>query len=202
MPGLAHDIGIGANGSVWVIGTNRIPHGGPHLIVRMEDYGTFNWIETNPPTEGKWQEDPGGRGQRIAVDQNGDPWTTAVEPTFLRNTYFDGYIRRLVGGQWEFVNNNVPGIQLAVGFDIGVGANGSAWVIGTHPLGTIEDDVHNIEFRLGDLKYDGDFTIYQWKEGAWRDVDGGARRGIAVDPAGLPWVVNSKGEIYQRVRQD
>ncbi len=37
MPGLAKDIGIGANGSVWVIGTNALRGG----------YGIYQWTASN-----------------------------------------------------------------------------------------------------------------------------------------------------------
>lgn len=65
--------------------------------------------------------------------------------------------------------------------DIGANANGSVWVIGTNPLGTA-----------------GDFGIFRWTGSGWQAVDGGAVR-IDVDPSGNPWVVNARGEIFQRM---
>jgi hypothetical protein len=62
------------------------------------------------------------------------------------------------------------------GTDIGVGANGAAWVTGTDPVG-------------------GGFGIFAWTGRAWAQVPGGAIR-IAVDPRGNPWVVNSAHQIY------
>jgi hypothetical protein len=59
-PGLAHDIGIGADGSVWVIGTQRVG--------AANDFGVLYWGKDND-----WHDIDGG-GVRIAVDQHGDPW--------------------------------------------------------------------------------------------------------------------------------
>jgi Tectonin domain len=67
--------------------------------------------------------------------------------------------------------------------DVGVGADGSVWVIGTNPVGT---------------GFAGDFGIYRLNGSTWEGVDGGAAR-IAVGPDGKPWVVNKDGEIFHRV---
>ena len=63
--------------------------------------------------------------------------------------------------------------------DIGIGASGHVWIIGT--------DAHG----------NGDFGIYNWSLGSWRRADGGAIR-IAVSPTGVPWVVNAGGNIWRR----
>ncbi|HEX7707672.1 MAG TPA: tectonin domain-containing protein [Thermoanaerobaculia bacterium] len=57
--------------------------------------------------------------------------------------------------------------------DIAIGANGHVWFIGADGLGI---------FNLG--------------PNGPHQVGGGASR-IAVDPAGVPWVVNSAGQIYR-----
>ncbi|WP_152683849.1 galactose oxidase-like domain-containing protein, partial [Pseudarthrobacter siccitolerans] len=62
--------------------------------------------------------------------------------------------------------------------DIGVGANGTAWVIGTDPT-------------------PGGHGIHYWTGNGWQGIDGGAER-IAVDNQGLPWVVNNAGKIFRR----
>lgn len=63
--------------------------------------------------------------------------------------------------------------------DIGVGADGSVWVIGTDERG-------------------GGFGIYHWNGAGWSRVEGGAVR-IDVDPSGMPWIVNDSHDIYRRV---
>ena len=63
--------------------------------------------------------------------------------------------------------------------DIGIGANGSAWIIGTNPVS-------------------GGYGIYRWDGKNWEGVDGGAVR-IDVDPQGNPWIVKANGNISRRV---
>jgi hypothetical protein len=67
-----------------------------------------------------------------------------------------------------------------LGKDIGVGADGSVWLIGTNPVGA-----------------GSDFGVYKWNGTNWDGVDGGRVR-IAVGPGGLAWLVNSVGQIFLR----
>jgi len=64
--------------------------------------------------------------------------------------------------------------------DIGIGANGAVWVIGTN-------------------RAPGGFGIWQRapRGNDWSAIDGAAVR-IAVDPSGMPWVVNDAGNIFRR----
>ena len=62
--------------------------------------------------------------------------------------------------------------------DIGIGANGSVWVIGT-------------------TQARGGYGIYRWTGSNWQQVNGAAVA-IDVDASGTPWVVNSEGSIYRR----
>jgi hypothetical protein len=63
LPGLAKDIGVSFDGSVWVIGTNPVG--------TSNDFGIFRWNGT------KWEEAAGG-GVRISVADfsalGGEPW--------------------------------------------------------------------------------------------------------------------------------
>src|SRR6185436_18107467 len=61
--------------------------------------------------------------------------------------------------------------------DIGVGANGSAWHIGTDAR-------------------PGGFGIYRWVNNNWQNVAGAAVK-VAVDPQGNAWVVNDKRAIFR-----
>jgi Tectonin domain len=147
LPGRAKDISVGADGSVWVIGTNPVG--------TARDFGIYEWDGSN------WAGVDGG-AVRIAVGPNGVPWVVNSA----------GQIFRRKGGAWK----QLPGKAK----DIGVGADGSVWVIGTNPVGTARD-----------------FGIYEWDGSNWAGVDGGAVR-IAVGPNGVPWVVNSAGQIFRR----
>jgi hypothetical protein len=66
--------------------------------------------------------------------------------------------------QWE----RIPG----EGYDIGVGANGTAWVIGSG------------------------YSIHRWNGSAWQQMPSAASR-IDVDPSGNAWVVNQGGDIFR-----
>ena len=85
-----------------------------------------------------------------------------------------GLIFRRTAGGWQLL----PGAAK----DIDVGADGSAWVIGTNPV-------------------PGGFGIYRFNGSGWDNVPGGAVR-IGVGPDGLPWVVNSGGSIFRRSSND
>ena len=59
LPGLAHDISVGPDGSIWVIGTNRVGSG--------TDCGVMGW-------DGRNWADLGGGGVRIASGPDGAVW--------------------------------------------------------------------------------------------------------------------------------
>jgi hypothetical protein len=79
-------------------------------------------------------------------------------------------IYRRTGAGWALL----PGAAT----DIGVGADGSVWVVGTNAVA-------------------GGFGIWHWTGTTWAPVPGGAVA-VAVDPSGRPWVVNSVHQIYRR----
>jgi hypothetical protein len=94
------------------------------------------------------------------------------------------WIVNSVGEIFQRINNgwiSRPGILAK---DIGVGGGGEVWVIGTNPVGTGED-----------------FGVWRWEGYGWAPIPGGGIR-IDVDSTGEPWVVNSKGEIWQRLNND
>ncbi len=95
------------------------------------------------------------------MDPSGNPWVV----NNLNNVWYHS------GGSWI----QLPGS----GQDIGVGASGAAWVIGTDTE-------------------DGGYAIYYWNPSlnSWIQPPGGAIR-VAVSPDGLPWVVNNAGSIFQ-----
>jgi hypothetical protein len=60
--------------------------------------------------------------------------------------------------------------------DIAIGANGSAWTVGTNPVS-------------------GGYGIDAWTGSNWGPVLGGAAT-IACAPNGHPWVINSAHQIF------
>ena len=79
------------------------------------------------------------------------------------------WVQSAEGSSWQ----TMPGRAR----DIGIGGDGSVWVIGSNPAR-------------------GGYGIYRWTGSYWRQIDGAALR-ISVDPSGGPWVVNSSGNIYK-----
>ena len=61
--------------------------------------------------------------------------------------------------------------------DIGVGARGEAWIIGTNAVA-------------------GGFGVYWFDGDEWRAVDGGGLR-IAVAPLGTPWIIDAGNRILR-----
>ena len=93
----------------------------------------------------------------------GTPWVVNAQ----------GAIYQRSGGAWQRVGGAAR--------EIGVGADGSVWVIGTEPA-------------------PGGRAIYRITGNGWNRVDGGGER-IAVGPDGQPWVVTQAGAIQRRVGQ-
>jgi hypothetical protein len=142
--GEATDIGIGADGSVWIIGTSEVNGG----------YGVYRRI-----VEG-WVQLEIDRGAiRIDVDPSGNPWVVDN----------DGNIFRKIGAEWwEQIDGEAT--------DIGIGADGSVWIIRTSEV-------------------NGGYGVYRWSERGWEQIDGGTAQ-ISVDNRGAPWIVDSEGYIY------
>jgi hypothetical protein len=142
--GVAHDIGVGADGTAWVIGANA----------EVGGYGIYRYA-------GGWVKVEGS-AVRIDVDPQGRAWVVTSGHAIFR---FDGA---------KFVL--VPGGQQAN--DIGIGAEGSVWVIGN------------------DKPSPNDYSIYRLVGSTWKKVPGAAVR-IDVDPKGNAWVVNSAHQIFR-----
>jgi hypothetical protein len=79
-----------------------------------------------------------------------------------------GGIYRWTGSGWI----RYPGLAT----DVGVGANGSVWVVGVRAV-------------------PGGFGIFRWTGSTWAEVPGGAVN-ITIGPDGLPWVTNSAKQIW------
>jgi tectonin-like protein/thiol-activated cytolysin len=215
MDGKARDVGVGADGSVWIIGTNAV--GGSHDIWRRNGTG--------------WTNIPGG-AERIAVDPTGNAWV-------INNTHdiyhFDGSKFVLVPGKandigvgangtvWVIGNNPLSG-----GFDIYRSTNnGAAWALIPGAAVRISVDQSGNAWAINDggniYRYNGStFTqlpgaatdigiapdgdawiigsdhssIFRWDGSNWTKKSGGATQ-IAAGRGGLVWVVNGANEIYK-----
>ncbi|MFC1744742.1 tectonin domain-containing protein, partial [Candidatus Riflebacteria bacterium] len=163
--GRAIDIACGPDGTLWVLGTDKT----------VWKWNGKTWVKGN------------GMGYHITVDNKGLPWVIGMD----RGTWTRAVITPVkpkpvkpgvtpvkpvkpvvkpvkAGGQppagvWK----KLPG----AGMDIGVGANGVAWCVGTNQ------------------------APYRWDGRAWRKYPGGIVK-VDVDPKGQPWGVNRAGMIY------
>lgn len=95
----------------------------------------------------------------IAVDENGFP-----------------YIIDMKGEIWKRNKENLYSKLPGAASDIGIGANGSVWILG-----------------IGANKS----TPFEWQGNDWRKDDGGGVQ-ISVDNNGKAWLVNAKREIFKK----
>ena len=215
-PGAGTAISIGANGTVWILGTNPV----------SGNFGIFRW---NGST---WTGVPGG-GVRIAVDPAGNPWlVNAVHQIFHWNgrawTAFPGLATDISvganGALWVVGTNPIAGgfgifrwngsAWVAVpggGVRIAVDAAGNPWLINNarrifHWNGKSWDSFpgaatdiavgpHGPAWIVGASPVGGGFGLFRWNGSAWIAVPGGAVH-IAVAPSGNPWIINSARQIY------
>ncbi len=215
-PGLANDTALGANGSVWVIGTN--PTGG--------GYGIYYW------TGSSWSVVAGG-GVTIAVGPDGSPWVINSSHQIYHRVG-TGWVRLpgaandiavgANGSVWVIGTNPTGGgygiyywtgsswsVVAGGGVTIAVGPDGSPWVINSshqiyHRVGTgwvrlpgaandIAVGANGSVWVIGTNPTGGGYGIYYWTGSSWSVVAGGGVT-IAVGPDGSPWVINSDHRIY------
>jgi hypothetical protein len=218
MPGGAYDVGVGASGAAWVIGSDPA-YGG---------YGIYRW------TGSGWARS-NGAGVRIAVDPAGVPWVV--------NVY--GSIYRLVGGGWLQVsglasdiaigpdgstwviatNDTVGGFGIynltgagwqqidGGGTRIAAGANGSLWMVnswgaiyerttsgwrlrpgGGYDIGFGPGGVPTV---VGTIRVCGGYGLWTWNGSSWSSLPG-AGIGVSVGQGGKSWIVNESQVIYRQ----
>jgi len=215
MPGKAKDIGIGADGSVWSVGT---------------DSAISKWDQVNRV----WNKVP-GHAQRIAVDPKGNPWVTNnVHDIFC----WEANNWKQIPGKAEDIGIGADGSVWVIGLNksihswtgeewvqaqgsgtqISVGSNGLAWIVGddncifeaiTGPglawnkrpgwANELSIGADGTVWVLGHDEVAGGYSIHRWNriKNQWNTVAGGAVR-IAVDPNGKAWVINNEKKIFQQ----
>jgi len=149
LPGTAKDVGVSPDGQAWVIGTAKEGGG----------YGIYRWVGPAGATAARWQKVPGS-AVRIAVG----PGTGAAWVVNKQQRIF------------QYVNNSRWKLLPGRAKDIGVGANGQMWVIGTNSEG-------------------GGYGIYRWTGKSYNKIPGSAVR-ISVDKDGNAWAANKAKQIY------
>lgn len=148
----ARDVGFGA-GWVWIVGTDRVAGG--FRVWRGRDYGGGDY---------NFEQVQGGM-LRIDVDAKGNPWGVNE-----RNDVF-----QFVGGNWR----RHTGVK---GTDIGIGGDGSVWVVGA-----------DMDDRLGGG------TLHRRDPRSRRWIKDSRRlRTVTAGPGGQPAGVNTDSEIWDK----
>ena len=157
----AQEIGVGSNGSVWVIGTEARPGGFAPCYLGADG----NWVKVQEPAA----------ATKIAVAPNG----MAGVVNSLGTVYL--LSRPDASGNSSSVAISEEGFAQ----EIGIGSNGSVWVIGT-------------EARPG-----GFAPCYLGADGKWVTLPApAAATKIAVAPDGSARVVNSGGTVWALSKLD
>ena len=215
-PGGATNIAVGANGSVWIIGTNAVAGG----------YGIYHWNGTG------WTPVSGG-GVTIAVDPGGNPWLiNSAHQIFHWNgqgwASISGAARDIAVGRngsvWIIGNTTVAGGYSIYnrngtgwtpvsggGVTIAVDPGGNPWLLNSaHQIfhwngqgwasisGAARDiavGANGSVWIIGNTAVAGGYSIYNRNGTGWTPVSGGGVT-IAVDPSGNPWLLNSAHQIY------
>ena len=130
-----------------------------------------------------WKLAPLGNGfYRLTTQWQGDGKSLDIINDGQNNKPILAATGNYSGQMWKLTQVTPSGPQptwtplSGTGTDVGVGANGVLWVIGTDPASA------------------ADKSIYQWDGSTFRQMSGAAVR-IAVDPNGRAWVVNSGNAI-------
>lgn len=169
--GSARDIGIGANGSVWVVGTNRVNASG---------YEIYRWTGLG------WQGMP-GEASRIAVDPSGNAWIVNEAGDIWR---FNGSGWQGMPGKARDIGIGANGAVWVVGTNR-VNANGyevfrwngSNWSVVPGQASRIAVDPSGNPWITNDSQ-----GIWRWNGSSWQQLPGAAHD-IAVSPDGTCWVV-------------
>ncbi len=213
----AYDVGVGANGDVWVIGTD--PQPGGYGIYHIHGFGGFA-VE--------------GGALRIDVDSFGRPWVVNVNREIYR-LESDGHWQRMpgfasdigIGADGSVWIANFGGVYYWNGLEwinsggagrrIDVGPNGQPWVVSfsdriftlvrgqwiqlpgeARDIGVGADGSVWVIGAPSDDSFDVDQLqgIYHWNDSKWVQVNGDGLN-ISVGSDGLPWVTNILGEIWR-----
>jgi len=148
--GKALDVGVGADGSVYVVGDDSVAMGG-YGIYKVDSCGCRHRL-------------PDVGAIRVAVSPQGIPWVVTQSNLIFRYN--------ATNKAWD----QMPGTAT----DVGIGADGSVFIIGT-------------EFAT----VTGGNIIEKWNGTGWDKMVDCAGIHIAVDPHGTPWVVNESNIVFQ-----
>jgi hypothetical protein len=131
--------------------------------------GSSDWAISQCCGNSKWTETgDNGAAVRVAVAMNDDPYVV--------NSWNELFSYSVSGKKWT----KYPGRAN----DVGVGMDGSVWIVTDTPVG------------------DGNYRIHQWdaSQSRWIEHPSGKGVRIAVDKLGNPWLVQADGKVVQYSR--
>ena len=219
LPGQAHEIAAGANGSVWCLGMAESPNGNS-----IHRWNTQAWDQIEgaaakiaAATDGHvWtidrhnriftNSDSGcterpGLAREISVGNNGDVWCISAADVAPGG----GSIHFWNGSDWD----HVEGAAVKIAAD----TNGQTWIVnsagqifrrsgeGWELLPGLASEIAigaeaDVCCLSQGLLSDGGHSIHRWNGTDWDHIPGSATR-IAVGPAGTVYVVNAQHDIFR-----
>jgi hypothetical protein len=213
MPGLGIDIAIGADGTTWVVGTDGMPwrwHGTDWTRFPGERPGDVRRISVGPKgdpwvvtadgsifegsaPDGTWKAWQ-GKATDIAIGANGMIWIGANDANQSLMRWQVNRFGRLSFGA----------------FRVAVAQDGAPWMVASdgqiHTI-PIDDDLRQV--RPGEARdiatgLDGNVWIVGtdgapcvWNGEGWDRRPGAELTGMAVEPSGTLWAVNSQQQILR-----
>jgi hypothetical protein len=171
LPGVAGDIGIGSNGSVWVTGG----------WCNGADCPLFQWS----PAINNWVQDPfNGSGVRISVGPDGIPWVLKAAKTFSRFV-------AAPNGHWETVTGQ--------SVDLGIGPGGHVWSFGPLSNGMLNLSVWDEQSAVVNGSTTLAPAVSTWTPGR-QPCTADSTSAVAVGPADVPYVLCNGGAIVTPTR--
>lgn len=227
LPGGANDVGVGANGSAWVVargaawadsavyrwdGGTFVPESGINGVGITVDADGLPWLVTADGsvyrrTATAWQK-LSGKGMDIAAGADGSVWLIGWPGSPAEVPVANSAIYRWTGSAWVEVGGAARRIA--------VDATGSAWIVtGTGDVFRRSGETWaKLPGRGSDIACGPEGSVwltgyvagglnnrpvYRWNGTTWEITIGEAYR-LAVAPDGLPWVVTSGGDIFRMHR--
>jgi hypothetical protein len=218
-PGLANDIGVGSNGTAYIIGTD----------VQVGGFSVYKWNGSNWDLQN-------GAGSRIDVSPQGIPWLVNSSKQIWRgnggNSFnqlpglandigigADGTVYIIgtdaqVGGfsiyKWNGSNWD---LQNGAGVRIDVSPQGIPWLVNSskqiwrgiggnsfEQLPGLANDIgigsDGSVYIIGTDAMPGGYGIYKWNGSNWTKINGAGEQ-ISAGSQGIPWMVDSFKEIYR-----
>jgi hypothetical protein len=215
-PGAATDISVGANGSVWVVGTASVSGGHPIYRWNGSKWVTFAgaavaiavdphgnpWIVNSSHKIYYWNGSKWvtvtGAATDISVGANGAVWVVGTASVSGGHPIY-----RWSGSRWV----SVAGAAVAIAVDPHGNPwivssshqisywNGSKWVAVTGAATDISVGANGAVWDVGADSVAGGHSVYERTGSSWTKSSGTAVK-IAVDQHGNPWIVNSSHQIF------